>query len=550
MESTTAGPSDDPGLDPARRAVSETLDQTALKSTMTGSTAGGPIPERIGRYLVMEVLDEGGQGMVLRVVHPELGKDYVLKLARLPVGVDPARREQALREGRLLAQCEHPNLVRVIDVDVHEGRPYMVMDYVAGPTLQQAAELDRPRPRQAARLVAELARAVEYIHSRGIVHQDIKPRNIVIDGLGRPRLIDFGLARLRHAWSDDSAGLIGGTPGYMSPEQARCQDAQIGPWTDIFGLGGVFYFLLTGQPLYQDQPQSSAWSQASQGAFVPPRRINPRSPRALERICLKALAADPRRRFRSAAELDRALHRFLWRPWLVAAGLLILGFILLSLRARGPLPTATPADVVPPVAARPDTALRPEVAPAPRIVSFEIKHYRGIDAPEDLGTIGVTSREATCEDSVRAIARLDRPAYCYLIALNPDGGVQLCEPAEPTAAPSPRAEIHFPADAGSGFSLTDGAGIQAFVLLAANRPLPPFGQWTQAGSLRWRSVPAEGVWQFDGHQISRLGGVQRGEIKRLFDSPRPFAQLCAELQNLDGIDAVQAIAFPVKPKVQ
>jgi hypothetical protein len=136
-----------------------------------------------------------------------------------------------------------------------------------------------------------------------------------------------------------------------------------------------------------------------------------------------------------------------------------------------------------------------------------------------------------------------------MIALNPDGGIQLCDPAEPTAAPSPSAEIHFPADAGSVFSLTDGAGMQAVVLLAARRELPPFGQWTQAQSLRWRSVQAEGVWQFDGHQISRLGGVQRSEIKRLFDSPRPFAQLCAQLQSLDGIDAVQAIAFPVKPKV-
>src|SRR5207253_8820400 len=132
-----------------------------------------------------------------------------------------------------------------------EGRPFVVMEHVPGLTLQEFADQHRPSPRQAARLVAELARAVAYLHARGIIHQDIKPRNVLVDDQGRPRLIDFGLARLRHAWCDDTGDWIGGTADYMSPEQARGRSDQIGTWTDVFGLGGLLYRLLTGRPLYR-----------------------------------------------------------------------------------------------------------------------------------------------------------------------------------------------------------------------------------------------------------------------------------------------------------
>jgi serine/threonine protein kinase len=549
MENATEGPSDDPGSDQLRRAVSETLDEPAHRSTTSWGPDRSPTPERIGRYLVVEVLDEGGQGVVLRVIRPELGKDYVLKLARFDAEFDQARREQMLREGRLLAQCEHPNLIRVTDLDFYEGRPYVVMDYVAGRTLQQHVEGNRPPLREAVRLVAELAKAVEYIHARGIVHQDIKPRNVVIDPLGRPKLIDFGLARLRHAWSDDTAGLIGGTPAYMSPEQARLQHEQIGPWTDVFGLGGLLYFLLTGQPVYQDMPGSSAMEQASKAEVVSPRRINPRVPGPLAGICMKAMAPDHRQRYRSAAELEHSLRLFLWRPWVAAAGLVALGLTCLvpifwrAGASSSAVPPTAPAAEAHRVATQADA-----VSPAPRIVALEIKHYRGVDSPEDLGSIGSSSQEAQFDDSVRLVARLDRLAYCYLLALNPDGKIQLCAPAEPAMAPIPTADLNFPADAGSAFALTDGAGMQAFVLIASRWPLPPFQEWPQAFRLRWASVQAEGVWQFDGHQISRLARAERGHIKKLFDSPRPFAQLCGVLQNLDRIDAVSAVAFPVKPK--
>jgi predicted Ser/Thr protein kinase len=207
-------------------------------------------PRQIGRYWVGDQLGEGGQGQVFPVIDTRLGRNLVLKLARRPLEAERAGQERLLREGRLLAECAHPNLVRVVDLDLHEGRPFLVMEHVRGLNLQQLAEQRRPGPRQAARLVAGLAGAVAYIHARGIVHQDIKPANVLIDDEGRPKLIDFGLARLRHAWTDDASGSMGGTISYMSPEQALGRHERIGPWTDVFGLGGVLYYLLTGRPVY------------------------------------------------------------------------------------------------------------------------------------------------------------------------------------------------------------------------------------------------------------------------------------------------------------
>ena len=166
---------------------------------------GGPPPIRCGSASIWwsSCWTAGARREVFRVMHPELARELVVKLGRRPIA---ARREAGtrgeagptrvalLREGRLLARCDHPNLVRVVDLGVHEGRPYVVMEYVPGLTLQQFAQRRRPGPRQAARLIAELAGAVAYLHAQGIVHQDIKPRNVLIDERGRPRLIDFGLA--------------------------------------------------------------------------------------------------------------------------------------------------------------------------------------------------------------------------------------------------------------------------------------------------------------------------------------------------------------------
>ncbi len=477
---------------------------------------------RIGRYLVVDALGEGGQGQVFRVIHPELGKEFVLKLARRGVAADPAGRERLLREARLLAECAHPNLVKVVDLDFDDGRPFVVMEHVHGLNLEQYAEQCRPGPRAIAGLVAELARGVEYIHARGIIHQDIKPKNVLIDEENRPKLIDFGLARLRHAWTEDAIGSTGGTSSYMSPEQAQGREDQIGPWTDVFGLGGVLYYLLTGRAVYQGAGGWAALRQASQAEQVSPRQVNPRVPRGLERICLKALAPDPQHRYRKAGELEQALRRFRRRPWMVAVASAVLGLAALA----SFLAPAAPAVV-------------------PRIVSFEVKYFRG-DPPVALGTIGVTPGPFLFDDDVRVHAQLKTPGYCYLIALNPNGMVQLCHPSTDTGPPPRSDQIVYPLDS-QYFPLSDGTGFQGFVLLVSRQPLPSFARWEGRRGLHWETVPADGagVWSFHGGGFEPRAGERRGQPRSHAGPPRPFQEVCEYLQKVPGIDAVEAIAFPV-----
>jgi serine/threonine protein kinase len=528
------------------RARGDSSGPTAPAPAEKGPDAGTEPPQRIGKYLVIEMLDEGGQARVFRVLHPELGKDFVLKLARRPAEVatesqaDTPARDQMRREGRLLAQCDHPNLVRVVDLDVHEGRPFVVMEYVPGLTLEQFVAQDRPGPRQAARLVAELARAVAYLHARGIIHQDLKPRNVLIDAQGRPRLIDLGLVRLQHAWSEDSTRWTGGTAAYMSPEQAMSRADAIGPRTDVFGLGGLLYHMLTGRPLYQGASRLSVLRQALNAEYLPVRQMNPRVPRALERICHKALANDPERRYRKAVEIERALRWFLARRRFAAAGLI--ATVLLAVALIAPRATAPPAE--PSANATPPAAI-------PRIVSFQVDQFRG-DSALAIGTIGLSGRAIRVDDDVRVSVRLDTPAYCYLIALESDGNVQPCYPSAGSERPPRSAEILYPPGVSGFFGLTDGPGLHAFAAVASRRPLPPFDEWSGGDGLqrRWRRVAADGVWRYDDRGFALVSGVPRSEVRERPGSapPAPFREVCEYLATLPEVQSIQVLGFPVRPK--
>jgi serine/threonine protein kinase len=522
----------------------------ASPSGMEGQTMVDE-PRQIGKYQVLELLGAGGQAQIFRVNHPELAKEFVLKLALRPMATeDQADRDALRREGRLLAQCEHPNLVRVNDLDVHEGRWFVVMEYVSGLNLAQLVAQSRPEPRRAARLVIELAQAVAYLHARGITHQDIKPQNVLVDHQGRPRLIDFGLARLKNAWRDGSDDRIGGTARYMSPEQTMGCDDLIGPRTDVFGLGGILYFLLTGRPLFLGSTPDSALRRARKTVYTPVHEINPRVPRSLERICHKALAADPDRRYASAAELEHALRQSLELRRIAAAGLIVSALIAavllmlrLSPRPANPGPEPIPRSAAP-------RAETPSPPVALKILEFKVKHYRGDNTNVSLGTIGELPEPIRFGDDVRVQVQLSAPAYCYVIALNPDSEVQLCLPSNPSEPPARSELIHYPVNPNEYFMLNDGSGEQAFVVVAATRPLTSFENWKGRDDLkqRWKPVPAEGVWSFDGHGIERVDSGDRGDVHKGVGHPPGFDEVCQYLMNLPDIEAIRAFAFPVKPK--
>jgi hypothetical protein len=397
--------------------------------------------------------------------------------------------------------------------------------------LQSRGETVRPSPTETARLIAKLAGALEYLHKVGVTHQDIKPKNVLIDEHGRPRLIDFGLARLRQVWSDEASGPSGGTLAYMSPEQANGDRNRIGPCTDIFGLGGLLYFLLTGRPLYQAQSVPAALQLAREAKIVPPRQIHQQVPRGLGKICMRALARDPQGRYRTAGEMQRALGRFLSRKKLMLAGLGVLGLVILSVGVWAGWVLLHPPEPL-------------------RVTAFEIGHYRGIKNPYHLGTLGIKTQVALVDDDVRVEARLSSSAYCYLIALNPDGTIQLTHPSDPTKPPEPLTEVKYPVDPAEFFGLTDGAGMQVFVLVASRRPLPPFAKWELAASLPWapQGAEADAVWRYDGHWFEAISPKDdvRGQERRKAQPPGPFVDLCRFLGAQRGIEAVQAVAFPVR----
>ncbi|QDU28301.1 Serine/threonine-protein kinase PK-1 [Anatilimnocola aggregata] len=268
-------------------------------------------PGTFGRYMLVAPLDSGGQSTVYRAIHPDLAKEVVLKIAREPDGALDLQHDASLAaEAKILSGLSHPNLAQVFDAGVAQGRAYLAMEYVRGCTLAQFARQRQVSPQQAATIVAKTARALALVHSRGILHLDIKPKNIVIDEQGEPRLIDFGLARQEHAWSPTAVDEgLAGTLEFMAPEQARCEAAKFGPATDIFSLGGVLYFLLTNVALFKAKSAQDSLQLAQRCEWRRELLARCAGSGRLRRCCERALARNPADRFATAAEFATALDQ-------------------------------------------------------------------------------------------------------------------------------------------------------------------------------------------------------------------------------------------------
>lgn len=297
------------------------------------SSENSSAPPKIPGYEILGDLGKGGMGIVYKARQVELDRIVALKMIQTHRLRDGASRIRFRSEARAVAKFDHPNIVRVYDSGEHDGRPYYALELVQGGNLEQQRQRGHWSPREAVQLVAQLADAVEYAHRQGIVHRDLKPENILLTVDGTPKITDFGLSKqLQDDLGNQTCpGEPIGTPAYMAPEAADGRLESIGPSTDIFGLGGILYFLLTGRPLFQGKRLALVLKQARQGQVSPLRQFNRRIPAALERICLKALAPDPQKRYASAAALSEDLRRFLRRRWRVLwaatamAGLLLVG---------------------------------------------------------------------------------------------------------------------------------------------------------------------------------------------------------------------------------
>jgi serine/threonine-protein kinase len=514
----------------------------------------GDLP-RLQKYAVLRCLGDGGQGSAYLARDPDLGRLVVLKRHHV-------RGVAVELEGQSLARVRSPYTAQCHAIERQDDELFLVMEYIPGNSLSEVLKRRTLAVDEAVRLVEHVAEGLEAVHACGLVHRDVKPSNIILGDDGVPRLVDFGLAA--HLGSP-ALRAISGSPPYMAPEQARGQWERIDARTDVYGLGSVLYHLLTGQPPRDGKTPIEILEQARADPIVPPRRRNPRAPRALERVCLKAMAADPHSRFPSAAALRRELYRYrLMRHTTQVLGAAVVLFALLATAW-----TFWPGSVRPSsagqVGASADRAIAgPPSSPTPpsdlRVTHFEIVHYpRGEGNTYDrsrIGPMGSKSFTARVDDDVTLRATLSRPAYSYLIAFRADGTDELCDPDDAGMPPPRKPDPAYPPLAKSGYKirLSEGPGLYAFAVVVSRDPLPVYRDWMgpprpPAWSAKLPGEPGV-VWRDDGESPRALvadDGVTRGKDARPRGAEEPVAKLARWLRGLPGVDAVTLEAFSVEP---
>src|SRR5207248_998089 len=241
-EASVAGVSDPGGVDKLSRGA-VTAGPDGKKAARAAEMLG-----ELGDYELLEEIGRGGQGVVFRARQKSLNRTVAVKVISLGQWASKAHLKRFRLEAEAAARLEHPGIVPIHEVGERDGSCYFSMKFVEGGQLDEVVRHAPMSSRQAAELVARVARTVHYAHEHGILHRDIKPGNILLDAKGEPHLTDFGLARLVETESTVTRTLeVLGTPSYMAPEQAVGNNAAIGSVTDIYGLGAVLYQLPTGQ---------------------------------------------------------------------------------------------------------------------------------------------------------------------------------------------------------------------------------------------------------------------------------------------------------------
>jgi len=275
--------------------------------------AGGmEMPEELGDYQLMEEIGRGGQGLVYRARQKSLNRIVALKVIGLGRWATTAHIKRFRLEAEAAASLDHPCIVPIHEIGESGGSCYFSMKLVEGRRLDEVVRRESMSNRRAAELTVKLARTVHYAHQRGILHRDIKPGNVLLDADGEPHLTDFGLARLVETESTLTGTMDAiGTPSYMAPEQAGGQTAQLTSATDVYGLGAVFYHLLTSHPPFAGGTTYETIRLVLESEPRQPSLWNPKVDRDLATICLKCLEKDPQRRYSSALALAEDLERWL-----------------------------------------------------------------------------------------------------------------------------------------------------------------------------------------------------------------------------------------------
>ena len=301
------------------------MDEAENLSSTQGMSAAGedslescslPNPTRIGRYTILRRLGKGGFGEVFLAFDDDLNRPVAIKVPRPERVAQPEDIEAYLNEARIVASLDHPHIVPVYDVGrIENGLCFVVSKYIEGSNLATRIKEARPGFHDSAGLVATVAEALHYAHTRGLVHRDIKPANILMDTSGKAFVADFGLALKEEDFG--TGARIAGTPSYMSPEQARGEGHRVEGRSDIFSLGVAFYELLTGRRPFvakatdKDEARNELLDLIATTEARPPRQIDDTIPKELERICLKAMSKRVSDRYNTGRDIAEDLRDFL-----------------------------------------------------------------------------------------------------------------------------------------------------------------------------------------------------------------------------------------------
>jgi serine/threonine protein kinase len=356
---------EDSSLQPTRKAPVDLKAGTAAPGTAKAPEASAvesktALPKLIGGYEILQELGRGGMGIVYKANDSRLKRTVALKMIWAGSSANADELVRFRGEAEMVAQLQHPNIVQIYEIGMHDSQPFIVFEFVDGGNLADRIQGKPQAPRQAAEMIETLARAISLAHQQHIIHRDLKPANVLLTRTGVLKITDFGLAKqLGHSLGLSRTGDVMGTPSYMSPEQAAGQLNNLGPATDIYSLGAILYELLTGRPPFRGVTMFETLEQVRSAEPAPLSKLVPKLHRDLGTICLKCLQKNPTKRYHSALELAEDLRRWLegdvirarpvtrwekvWRsvrrhPWQTAAALasilMLIAVALLGLSYR------------------------------------------------------------------------------------------------------------------------------------------------------------------------------------------------------------------------
>jgi len=490
-----------------------------------------PGHEILGRYRIVRLLGRGSMGAVYLGNDQTLESQVAIKIPNRQRFVSAEQLDRFLEDdARMGAQFrKHPGFVSVYDAGRDtDGVPFMVMEYVSGEALSALLKREtKLPPAQAAQLLSAVAEALHYAHRLGFYHCDLKPENILLDEEGRPKIADFGIA-VHESVQKQHAGKISGTPLYMSPEQFRGERHRLDGRTDIWSLGVILYESITGCRPF------AATGTASYGEIKdevlhklpkPPRMIDDTTPPSLERICLKCLAGEIQDRYTTAADLARDLRRamqpqrqrlFLLLGITAALTGLAIGAWIFGNGGAGKTKRPSGAG-----------AALPSTPPPPLDGSIDVLVWDpNNSARQGLLLSHPGALPLRPGDCVRVRARLNRPAYLYMIWIDSQGVASPVYPWAPGRWTSPRSqvprsELGLPETADEAWPMQGSPGMETVLLLARETPLPAeFDLQQLLSDLPEQPKQAADslVWFADGRAITDPKDETRGP--RWFDPQR------------------------------